>query len=104
MSATAAAAFLAGIIARRRGALIGQLSMLPSRAWWAFLCYIGWFHRSPFSQDPMRQVPLGYRLTFTLLSIVSLPIASWAGSWGGRYGEANGEHYDARRKALLGIR
>ena len=47
MAATTAAAFIAGMIARRRGRLIGALSAVPVRWYWALVAYAGWIGHIP---------------------------------------------------------
>jgi hypothetical protein len=101
--ATAAAGFLAGMVARRRGARVAIVCTLPTAAYWALVAWIGWTGHVPFSGTES-YLPLGYRIVATILALASLPLAGAAGAEGAGYGRANSEHFDARRATLLGVR
>jgi hypothetical protein len=101
--ATGAAAFLAGMIARRRGQLVGVVSALPTAAYWAFIAYVGWTGHTLASGAPA-DIPLGYRIVAVLLALGTLPCAAMCGKEGSAYGHANAEHFDSRRGTLLGVR
>jgi hypothetical protein len=103
LAATVAGTFLAGMIARRHGQTIGILSAVLSTLYWALVAISGWLGHIPTSATPV-DVPLGYRIVATLLTLVILPIAAAGGREGAAFGRANAEHYDSRRRALLGVR
>jgi hypothetical protein len=101
--ATAAGAFIAGMIARRRGSGVAIACTLPTAAYWALIAWIGWSGRFPFSGTET-YLPLGYRIVATILCLASLPLAWAVGYQGAAFGRANAEHFDARRGTLLGVR
>ena len=97
------AGFIAGMIARQRpgrvGALVGAVSVLV----WGAMALAGWTGHLPNSPAPL-ELPLGYRIVATLLTLVTVP-ASMAGATAGvPFGAVNGPHFDARRGTLLGVR
>jgi hypothetical protein len=101
--ATSLAAFVAGMVARRRGSAVGILSALPTTLYWAFISYSGWTGHLPGSDSPV-DVSLGYRIVASLLVLATLPLAAGSGKEGVAYGRANAVHFDSRRGSLLGIR
>ena len=103
VAATSAAAFIAGMIARRRGRLIGALSAVPSAIYWALIAYAGWVGHIP-GTTAATDVPLGYRIVAALLALSTVPCGAAFGREGAAYGHANARHFDARRGTLLGIR
>jgi hypothetical protein len=102
LAATSAAAFIAGMIARRRGQLIASLSVAPSVLYWSVVAYAGFVGHIPGIAAV--DVPVGYRIVAVLLAVASLPLAAAYGREGAAYGHANARHFDSRRGALLGIR
>jgi hypothetical protein len=103
LAATMAGAFPAGMIARRHGQTIGILSAVPATLYWAFVAVSGWLGHIPATTTPV-EVPLGYRIVATVLTLVILPVAASGGREGAAFGRANAEHYDSRRRAILGVR
>ena len=101
--ATAAASFVAGMIARRHGAIVAVCAALPSAAIWALVAYAGWRGHAPFLSAHIA-IPLGYQIVASLLVFATLPVAAAAGSAGAPFGAVNGRHFDLRRAALLGIK
>ena len=104
MVATYAASFLAGMIARRRGTVIGVLASLPSALYWLLLALGGWIGHILLYQTLGVEAPLGYRISFTVLAALTVPIGVTAGSLGAAFGAANAEHFDSRRRSFLGVR
>lgn len=98
VASTYVAAFIAGMIARRRGALIGILSAIPTVLFWAFVAFAG------FAENPDIEVPLGYKIAAIVLLLITLPIGSAGGSSGEGYGAANAGHFDSRAHSLFGIK
>jgi hypothetical protein len=103
LAATSAAAFIAGMIARRRGRLIGALSAIPGALYWALVAYVGWGGTFPGS-IAVDSIALGYRIVAILLVVASVPTAAAIGREGAAYGRANAVHFDDRRGTLLGIK
>lgn len=97
-AATYLGAFIAGMIARERGPTIGILSAIPSAIYWGFVAFVGWTGRMDLD------VPLGYKIAASVLVVATLPIGSAGGVAGEGYGEVNSQHFDSRRRCLLGIR
>jgi hypothetical protein len=101
--ATAAGGFIAGMIARRRGARVAVACTVPTAGFWALVAWIGWTGHNPVAGTE-GYFPLGYRIVATILCLASLPLAGAVGTEGAGYGRANSEHFDARRATLLGVR
>ncbi len=101
--ATGVAGFIAGMIARRRGRLVGSFAAIPSALYWALIAYAGFSGHFPgLSGTP--DVPLGYRIVAILLAVATVPCGAACGREGAAYGHANAAHLDARRGTLLGVK
>ena len=85
VAATTAAAFIAGMIARRRGQLIGALSAVPGALYWALVAYAGWVGHIP-ATSTTTDVPLGYRIVAILLALGTVPCGAAFGREGARVG------------------
>lgn len=103
LAATGAAAFVAGMVARRRGVLVGILSGLPTAAYWGFVAYVGWTGDTLGLGDA-EDLSLGYRIIAIVLALASVPCSVACAKEGTAYGHANAEHFDSRRGTFLGIR
>jgi hypothetical protein len=103
LAATSAGAFIGGMIARRRGRVVGAISAFPSVLYWGLVAYVGWGGPLPRVQT-VDDIALGYRLVALVLVAASVPTAAALGTEGAAYGRANARHFDARRATLLGIR
>jgi len=96
LTAAAWAGFLAGVIARGRGDLLGAVSVLPAAALWVASSAWAW------------QSGLDYPLYDKLLGAflaVAMPIVAFkTGARGAALGAAFGGHFDSRSGTLLGIK
>jgi len=93
LATSGVAGFVAGMVARRRGGRVAVFSALPAAAYWAFTAITSLMNNSP----------IGYRIVATILTIVTLPVTAVLGAAGESYGRANAEHFDLRRRTLLGV-
>ncbi len=104
LMASSVGAYVSGIVARKRGALVGALSVLPSSLSW--LAAVAFWLFAGMQIGEVRYESLS--LSSKLLSIV-LPIASMAcGYTCGRLGEESAlrlaAHFDKRPNTFIGIR
>jgi hypothetical protein len=103
--ATYFAGFIAGLAARRLGRRHGMLSAVPSAALWAWITWAAWTGRAGLApQASPLEMPLGWKLAASSLALLVLPVGAAGGAAGAPFGAANGPHYDARRRSLLGVR
>lgn len=95
--------FLSGMIARKQGRLYGILSALLAALYWATFSLGSW--HVPIPGFPgWGSMAIGYRISSTVLAIVTIPLGAAGGAVGAPFGEANGVHFDSRRRSFLGVR
>lgn len=102
--ASAGGGVLGGMISRRGGKTVGLASALPSCAFWALFAVVGFSGRFPWSGAQADPIPLGYSIVAVIACVATAVVAPYAGGVGAAFGRANAEHFDSRRRSLLGIR
>ncbi len=93
---TALGAYIAGLVARRKGGMVGVILAIPKTLAWGFLLYL--------SISSGRQVSLGNKIAATLLTLLSIPCACIAAPVGAQAGQSLANHFDGRPYTLLGIK
>lgn len=87
--------FIAGLVARRRGALVAVLGATPASVMWGVSAILAWPVGDGF--------PLANRLLPVVLSI-AVPFAAYkCGPLGATLGTSLAQHFDTRPRTLLGI-
>jgi hypothetical protein len=102
--ATSLTSFLAGLVARTRGSIAAMAATLPAVLAWGLCAVALWTGKLPFLGTMPIQANNADRATAVFLALVSLPLSFALGRVGGRVGVEWGEHFDARRHSILGIR
>jgi hypothetical protein len=100
--AAAAAAFVAGAVARRAGTVVALLAVTPGVLLWVFASVSAWREEMLFTSD-FFYVSIGNKIAGTVI-VVALPIvAMMAGPTGEEFGRENGPHFDRRPRTLFGV-
>lgn len=102
---TLGAAFLAGMVARRRGSLLASLAAVPSLLCWLVVAVVGWYGRLPFlNSAPEIHISIGNKLAASVLVLTTIPLAAFGGGAGQLLGQQLALLFDSRRWTLLGIK
>jgi hypothetical protein len=97
------ASLVAGAVARRHGANVATLAVLPAVVLWAFIAGSGWLGRLMFTDGEI-YISIGNRLASTATAVVLIPVARAMGREGAAFGSTYGSLFDSRRFSLLGVR
>ena len=101
-AATAAGGGVAGLIAARRGALAGAISVVPALVLWLYMALSAWTDTWFFFSSPLT-LPEGGLFSATIIPLILLPIGVVGGRAGADYRRRH-EAFFAARPGLLGIR
>jgi hypothetical protein len=102
--ATAAGCWVAGLVARSRGFVIGALAALPTACIWGFLAYARWKGTVTIGGTLYdTAVSSGHKWGATLLALATIPVAAVAGRIGSDLSGSAADAFDRRRHALLGV-
>jgi hypothetical protein len=103
--ATAAGAWIAGLVGRRNGFLVGAISAVPTACVWAFLAYARWEGTLTISGTEYEAAAsVGQRWAAVLLTVASVPVAGVVGRMGATLGKKAADVFDRHRHALLGLK
>lgn len=102
--ATAMGGWVAGLVARRNGFVVGNLSALPTACMWGFLAYARWKGTVTMGGTLYdTAVSSGHKWAATILALATFPIAGVAGGVGSELGGRVAGAFDRRRHTLLGV-
>ena len=97
------AGFIAGLIGRHKGSLIGSISIAPCIISWLLLFYISLTGHVPILNTHIH-ISIGNNIAMLLAILLAIPM----GSYGGKVGEEESYdlacHFDSRPNTLLGIK
>jgi len=103
--ATYLGAFIAGMIARKNGDMVGALSSTPTAITWVVISYLSWIGRfEVFGESYETTLSLMYKITATALSLTSGFFGIHGGTQGANLGAQIGSHFDTRHFSLLGTK
>lgn len=99
------AGFIAGLIGRDRGKILGIGTIFPSWVLWLIVAYTAYTGHVPFLavDDPL-YISLGNKIATAIVLLAIGPIAWFAGQEGEIVGQQYASHFDGRPLTLLGIR
>ncbi len=101
---TGVAGFLTGVVARRYGRRLAAIASVPSFVIWSYLAFSAWSGSTPLLGGFEVDLSLGNKLMATVLAVLTVPLAAAGGEHGEVLVDQVGDHFDARRKTLLGVR
>jgi len=97
-------AFISGLIARRRGALIGCLSSIPTVLLWLGVFYIWAFAEDLLFDSGFDSPVFGNKVISILIPLLSLIVAYNLGLIGQQIAQKYSEHFDKKKSTILGIK
>ncbi len=99
------AGFIAGVVARDRGKLLGIAAIFPSWSLWLIVAYTAFTGHVPFLNDyDAPYISLGNKIAIVTLLFVIGPVAWLTGQEGEIVGQQYASHFDSRPRSLLGLK
>lgn len=97
--------FIAGIIARRRGGVVGILAALPTYIFYAVLSYVLYTsHSDPISGAEYGVVIIGNKIMLVLMLLAILPLSYYFGHLGADIVSHVGPLFDKQKHCWLGVK
>lgn len=103
ISTTIAASYVAGIIARRDGALVGVISALPTVFVWFAAVTIWLFMPTEVANYGYDNVSTANKIMSILVPVLTVIVAFLSGKEGEKIGRENSDFFDSRPRSFLGI-
>lgn len=100
------AGFIAGLIGRDKGKLLGILAVTPGWLIWVIAIHVSLTGHLPFIESALiySYASLGNKISMATIILAMFPIAWVAGQYGEMLGQENAKHFDSRCHTLLGIK
>lgn len=97
------AGFVAGLVARRNGKLVGAFTVIPASLVWIIFAVYAWQESLPFTNEFL-YVSIGNKVAASVIGAILIPVGMWGGLIGEDVGHRYGSHFDSRRWAIFGIK
>jgi hypothetical protein len=105
LASTYLSSYIAGMIARKNGEIVGALSSAPTAMLWAIFSYLNWVGEFEISgRSYESELSLMYKVAAAFISLASGVCGIHAGVAGANMGIQLGTHFDTRRFSLLGVK
>lgn len=104
LTATVGGAIVGGLIARRRGLMIGLLTSVPTILVWLSAIVLWVFEIDADSEIDYGLMSLGNKVASILIPLLTVPISVMAGGIGEIVAGEHSHHFDARKHSFLGIK
>ncbi len=104
LTATAGGALVAGLIARRRGLIIGLVTGVPTILVWLYAVVLWVFEIAADSGLDYSLMSLGNKVVSILIPLLTVPISAVFGRMGETLAGEHSHHFDARKCSFLGVK